>query len=1470
MIPVLRIIGLAGVILFSGMEGWENGDFGLSPIAPAPRIDCPDNTLDLLFDDFGGGPDNPRPFDPGFSPEYVYRFDSLLGPGDYTVAHRSEGWAPTGESWINTGDQNGDPESYIALFNGSPGGGVFWQRSIGICPGTEVEFSVDVLNLIDPSSSPAAMPNIDLLIDGQVVAALGDIAQDGQWQSYVFSVTTNPDSVFSTISLRNNTVDSLGNDFAIDNLVLRACAPTLSAAELNPEPHCVGDTIQLEATLGDGFTNPVFRWQVSTNEGQNFIDFGEPTDQSVFTVEDLPPNAQFRVLAAPAVDNLFNGGCVVFSDPVILNYRPINECSNVITSVGDLCAGELGENIVPDGDFGSGAANVLTEDPMFAPGYTYQPDPPPNDGFYTITNNTAPWGDFAVDWLDFGDNSDDPNGYMMVVNATFDQTDLFFERTVEVCENTTYEFSVDLINVQPEGNNFILPNVAFMINGQTLFNSGDVPEGGIWQTYGFTFTTAPGVTELQLSLRNNAPGGLGNDFAMDNISFRPCGPALALSEVNPQVHCPGDAVELSLDIGPGFTDPVIQWQVSSDDGESWEDVGAVTSNATLSVASVPSDVRYRALVAESLANLTAPACRITSNEFTFDYRPIGECIDSPVDVVGDLCQGALGMNLAEGGDFGSGDTAFGGPLGAEVTSLEYAGVDTFPGPGQYVLTQSLREDPCQGLFQDTCWIPIARDTSDTTGYAMIIDASAEPDIFFQAEVSDLCENTIYQFSAEVVNLHAPFFYPNNPDGTDTVGLPNLDLIVAPPGTDRELLKAAPAAFNSGDIPNDTIRRTIGFTFEMKPGESDLMIAIRNNGPGGFGNDLALDNVVVAVCGPPSVVTYEPDCEGEPITLDAEINGSQFPDPAIQWIESRDGGQTWAEVPGATQRSLFLADPAGGALYSFLIAADAQKLQNPNCRINAQPNAIGFLPSALTLIDTTLCEGETITAGGQTFGQAGNFEVMLQTFQGCDSLIRLNLTIEPPAVTNLEETICEGTSFMVGDSTFAEAGSYTVTIARPGLCDSLVNLSLSVLPVAETDLSAIICPGESVMVGENTYTEPGSYVDTLLATSGCDSIVRLNLSVQEEVVTEQVIALCPGEDFMGLTPAADTVLVDTLAATSGCDSISIISLRVSELNDFAIAGDTAICPGVSTTLSAGEFASYRWSTGATGSSIQVTTAGLYQVTVTDILGCTAEAAAEVTVQDLTATVTSFPPLCPGEETGRIEITDVTGTNGPFSYSVNGAEFQDEPVFGGLESGNYQVEVRDLRGCTFEESLTLKEPDPLDLSISPEDPPVLRLGDSLQLNASVSQPLDSVRWAPSAGLSCIDCLAPLAFPSRTTTFDLTVIDGRGCQATASIRLEVDDSRPVFVPNAFSPNGDGVNDRFVIYGNQTIRQIDRLLVFDRWGGQVFETGPIAPNDESAGWDGTRNGQESAVGVYVFFAELTFQDGQTEILKGEVLLIR
>ena len=310
-----------------------------------------------------------------------------------------------------------------------------------------------------------------------------------------------------------------------------------------------------------------------------------------------------------------------------------------------ICTGSLGENIFLDGNFGSGTPNTLIQDPKIAPGYRYVTNRPPGDGEYTITNNSNLIPGLFGTWLGIGDNSGDPNGYYMLVNADYNPGIFYSKKITGLCEDTKYEFSADVLNiVKTPVTNHILPNVSFLIDEVEMFTTGGVPQNEKWNNFGFTFTTGPNQTELELTLRNNAPGGIGNDLAIDNITFRPCGPDayillegetdIVLSSTISSLCEDGEPLSLSLVlVGNEYDDPIYQWQESTDGGFTWIDIPGANDTTFVHDKFRSGFYHYRFLVANSMDNLQNSKCRIISTV------KILEVVPKFISVIDTVCQG---------------------------------------------------------------------------------------------------------------------------------------------------------------------------------------------------------------------------------------------------------------------------------------------------------------------------------------------------------------------------------------------------------------------------------------------------------------------------------------------------------------------------------------------------------------------------------------------------------------------------------------------------------------------------------------------------------------------------------------------------------------------------------------------------------------------------------------------------------------
>ncbi len=141
---------------------------------------------------------------------------------------------------------------------------------------------------------------------------------------------------------------------------------------------------------------------------------------------------------------------------------------------------------------------------------------------------------------------------------------------------------------------------------------------------------------------------------------------------------------------------------------------------------------------------------------------------------------------------------------------------------------------------------------------------------------------------------------------------------------------------------------------------------------------------------------------------------------------------------------------------------------------------------------TICDGESVTVGNNVYTTTGVYNHSYQTTHGCDSLITLDLTVLPSPVVSLNETICDGESFTVGNSTYTTTGDYVDVLQTTLGCDSTVHLWLDVLPNFTTTIDSVICDVDSIYVGGNWYDSTGTYTINLTATNGCDSTITLNL------------------------------------------------------------------------------------------------------------------------------------------------------------------------------------------------------------------------------------------------------------------------------------------------------------------------------------------------------------------------------------------
>lgn len=305
-----------------------------------------------------------------------------------------------------------------------------------------------------------------------------------------------------------------------------------------------------------------------------------------------------------------------------------------LLSSAQLCTGSLGLPIV-NNTFSAGT-NPGASLSAATTTYQYVANDCPSDGFYTVRNNTN--NCFSATWHSLiTDHTGDANGYFMLVNASV-QPGAFYVDTVRgLCSGTNFEFAAWVVNVlklSSCGGNGNKPNLTFSIektDGTMIqtYSTGDINAQSVpqWQQYGFFFTTPIGVTDIVLRIVNNAPGGCGNDLALDDITFRPCGPMLSPAIVGFPTTvtsiCEGVATTITFNctVSAGFVNPTFQWQQSFNGGVYSDIAGQTTTNFTkiFLATTAPGIYTYRMLVAEA-GNMSNPGCRVISPILTINVE----------------------------------------------------------------------------------------------------------------------------------------------------------------------------------------------------------------------------------------------------------------------------------------------------------------------------------------------------------------------------------------------------------------------------------------------------------------------------------------------------------------------------------------------------------------------------------------------------------------------------------------------------------------------------------------------------------------------------------------------------------------------------------------------------------------------------------------------------------------------------------
>ena len=327
-------------------------------------------------------------------------------------------------------------------------------------------------------------------------------------------------------------------------------------------------------------------------------------------------------------------------------------------------------------------------------------------------------------------------------------------------------------------------------------------------------------------------------------------------------------------------------------------------------------------------------------------------------------------------------------------------------------------------------------------------------------------------------------------------------------------------------------------------------------------------------------------------------------------------------------------------------------------------------------DTTAVECESFTWHGVTYTEtpvtAPTYTMVGSNHNGCDSIVTLHLTVNHSNTGIDEQTACDSYVWIDGNAYTASNNTATFTLTNAAGCDSTVTLHLTVNHSTTSVTSVTAC--DSFEWNGQTYTSSGIYNYQTTNAAGCDSVMTLHLIVNTTGSTQVFDTICEGEvyPFFGQLLYSTGVYTDTLFSSKGCDSVITLNLTVNPLPHVSISGDTSICQGQTTTLSASGGGSYLWSNTSTQTNISVSQSGTYTVTVTNTYRCSATSSVIVTVNPLPNVIISGDTtFCQGSST-------TLTANGALNYTWNNAS--TNPSITVSNADTYTVTGTDTNDCS----------------------------------------------------------------------------------------------------------------------------------------------------------------------------------------------
>ncbi|HIO72447.1 MAG TPA: hypothetical protein EYN38_05005, partial [Flavobacteriales bacterium] len=541
--------------------------------------------------------------------------------------------------------------------------------------------------------------------------------------------------------------------------------------------------------------------------------------------------------------------------------------------------------------------------------------------------------------------------------------------------------------------------------------------------------------------------------------------------------------------------------------------------------------------------------------------------------------------------------------------------------------------------------------------------------------------------------------------------------------------------------------------------------------------------------------------------------------------------------------------------------------------------LSIIPSFTATATATICDNDSILLGLAFQNTSGVYVDSLITVNGCDSILSTTLTVNPTSTSALAVSICIGDSAALGGAWQTTAGNYVDSFTLATGCDSIVTTTLTINATSSGSVNRIICPGDSSYAQGAWQTTAGTYIDILSNSSGCDSVVTINLAVTSPINTTDSILICSGDSsfLQGAWQKLAGNYVDSFIAGGGCDSLMTTNLTVlssgsSSTSAFICSGDSILLQGTYQTTAGSYFDTLTAANGCDSINTTTLTVNSIGSSSASVVICSGDS---VLLQGAyqTSAGTYFDTLTGGNNCDSIISTTLT-VGAVDSSSINVPLcFGDSMLLQGAyqtTTGSYVDFLLNAEGCDSVVTTNLTVSSQLSVQLS-SDTSIVTGGSAILVASGGS----SYLWSTGDTGSSIT-----VSPTTTTTYWVNVSDSLGCPSTWQVTVTVLPAEYlVYVPNVLSLSSVNLEHmRLYVYG-RGVESLE-LIIYDRWGKKVYESSDASAATRSdgqccaygIGWDGTYKDTGKPLNSAVFVFKLTgfFTNGKEFIDSGNITLIK